>query len=80
MQNNILAEKRGVSFTLFPKMHENSIFSLIRGGGRTPATPDAGSAIDLCNNSKQYHYIIDYSFPASSNLYTSTYRVFILVR
>ena len=31
--NHNLAEKRGVSFTLFLKMHENAIFSLIRGGG-----------------------------------------------
>ena len=39
------AEKRGVSFTLLQKMHENSIFSPITGGGgRTPSTPYAGSA------------------------------------
>ena len=31
--NHILAEKRGVSFTLFQKIHENAIFSLIRAGG-----------------------------------------------
>ena len=31
--------KRIVSFTLFQKMHENAIFSPIRGGGRTPGTP-----------------------------------------
>ena len=31
--SHILAEKRGVSFTLFKKMHENSIFSPITGGG-----------------------------------------------
>ena len=43
--NHILAEKRGVSFTFFLKMHENAIFSLkTGGGGRTPATPYAGSA------------------------------------
>ena len=42
--NHILAEKRGVSFTFFLKMHENAIFSLKRGGGRTLATPYAGSA------------------------------------
>ena len=32
--SHILAEKRGVSFTLLKKMHENSIFSLITGGVR----------------------------------------------
>ena len=32
--SHILAEKRGVSFTLFKKMHVNSIFSLITGGVR----------------------------------------------
>ena len=43
--NHILAEKRGVSFTLFKTMHENAIFSPRRwGGGRTPGTPYAGSA------------------------------------
>ena len=31
--SHILAEKRGVSFTLFQKMHENAIFSLRTGGG-----------------------------------------------
>ena len=31
--SHILAEKRGVSFTLFKKMHENAIFPPIRGGG-----------------------------------------------
>ena len=31
--SHILAEKRGVSFTLFKKMHGNSIFSPITGGG-----------------------------------------------
>ena len=31
--SHILAEKRGVSFTLFQKMHENSIFSPRTGGG-----------------------------------------------
>ena len=31
--SHFLAEKRGVSFTLFKKMHENAIFSPIRGGG-----------------------------------------------
>ena len=36
--------KRGVSFTLLKKMHENTIFSPIKGGGRTPGTPYAGSA------------------------------------
>ena len=41
--SHILAEKRGVSFTLLKKMHENSIFSPITGG-RTPGTPYAGSA------------------------------------
>ena len=30
---NILAEKKGVSLTLLKKMHENSIFSPITGGG-----------------------------------------------
>ena len=30
--NHILAEKRGVGFTFFLKMHENAIFPLIRGG------------------------------------------------
>ena len=30
---HILAEKKIVSFTLFKKMHENAIFSPIRGGG-----------------------------------------------
>ena len=34
--SHILAEKKGVSFTLFKKMQENAIFSPIRGGGRTP--------------------------------------------
>ena len=32
-ESHILAEKRGVSFTLFKNMHENSIFSPITGGG-----------------------------------------------
>ena len=32
--NHILAEKGGVSFTLFKKMHENAIFSQKRGGVR----------------------------------------------
>ena len=42
--SHILAEKRGVSFTLFKKMHENAIFSPIRGGGgRTPGTPYRGT-------------------------------------
>ena len=36
--SHILPEKRGVSFTLLKKMHENAIFS------PTPATPYAGSA------------------------------------
>ena len=52
--SHILAEKRGVSFTLFKmKMHENLIFSLIAGGGgrRTPGTPYAGSATD-------YNYLV----------------------
>ena len=31
--SHILAEKRGVSFTLFKKMHVNAIFSPRRGGG-----------------------------------------------
>ena len=31
--SHILAEKRGVSLTLFQKMHENAIFSPRRGGG-----------------------------------------------
>ena len=31
---HILAEKRGVSFTLLKKMHENAIFSPIKGGVR----------------------------------------------
>ena len=41
-----MAEKKGVSLTLFKKMHKNSIFSPITGGGRTPGTPYAGSATD----------------------------------
>ena len=44
--SHILAENRGVGFTLFKKMHENSFF-LPMTGGRTPGTPyahDAGSA------------------------------------
>ena len=45
--SHILAEKRGVSFTLFQKMHENAIFSPIRGGGRTPGTPYDGPAIAM---------------------------------
>ena len=44
--SHILAEKRGVSFTLLKQMHENAIFSTIRRGGRTPGTPYAGSATD----------------------------------
>ena len=49
--NHISAERRGVSFTFFLKMHENAIFSLIRGGGgRTPATPYAGSATEPSDN------------------------------
>ena len=36
--------KKGVSFTLWKKMHENSIFSPITGWGRTPGTPYAGPA------------------------------------
>ena len=31
--SHIMAEKMGASFTLFKKMHENSIFSPITGGG-----------------------------------------------
>ena len=31
--SHILAEKMGVSFTLFQKMHENSIFPPRTGGG-----------------------------------------------
>ena len=31
-------------------MHENAIFSPIRGGGRTPGTPYAGSATDIYTN------------------------------
>ena len=31
--SRILSEKKGVSFTLFLKMHENAIFSPKRGGG-----------------------------------------------
>ena len=31
--SHILAEKRGVGFTLFQKMHENAIFSPIKEGG-----------------------------------------------
>ena len=40
--SHIFAEKRGVGFTLFEKMHENSIFPPI-----TPGTPYAGSATAL---------------------------------
>ena len=47
--SHILAEKRGVSFTLIQKMYENAIFSpRTGGGGRTPGTPYAGSATDTC--------------------------------
>ena len=46
--SHILAEKRGVSFTLFKKMHENSIFSP-RTGWRTPGAPYAGSATAICS-------------------------------
>ena len=43
-----LAEKRGVSFALLKKMHENSKLSPITGGGGgTPGTPYAGSATDM---------------------------------
>ena len=43
--SHFLAEKRGVSFTFFKKMHQNAIFSPRTGrGGRTPGTPYAGSA------------------------------------
>ena len=42
--SHILVEKRGVGFTILKKMHENSIFSPITGGGRTPGTPYAESA------------------------------------
>ena len=46
--SHIFAEKRGVGFTLFEKMHENSIFPPITGGRRpTPGTPYAGSATAL---------------------------------
>ena len=45
--SHILTEKRGVSFTLSQKMHENAIFPPIRGGGRTPGTPYAGSATGI---------------------------------
>ena len=31
--SHIFAEKRGVSFSLLQKMHENAIFSTKRGGG-----------------------------------------------
>ena len=44
--SHMLAEKRGVSFTLFKKIHENPIFSPITGW-RTPGTPYAGSATDF---------------------------------
>ena len=44
--------KRGASFTFFKKMRENSIFSPITGGGRTPGTPYAGSATDSSNANK----------------------------
>ena len=43
----ILAEKKILSFSLSKKMHENAIFSPIRGRGRTPGTPYAGSATDI---------------------------------
>ena len=46
--SHILAEKRGVSFTLFPQMHKNAKIFTNEGGGRTPAPPYAGSAT-ACN-------------------------------
>ena len=49
--SNILAGKRGVSSTFFQKMHENAIFSPIRGGGRTAAPPYAGSVTVYGNDS-----------------------------
>ena len=49
--SHILAEKRGVSFTLLKKMHENAIFTPRRGGGgvrrvglRPMLDPPLGSA------------------------------------
>ena len=36
--SHLLAEKRGVSFTLLKKMHENTIFSPIKGGYAGSAT------------------------------------------
>ena len=46
--SHILAEKRGVSFTLLKNMHENSIFlPIMEGGGRRPGTPYVGSATVL---------------------------------
>ena len=50
--SHILAEKGLLAS--FQKMHENAIFSPIRGGGRTPGTPYARSANDndtnhMCN-------------------------------
>ena len=45
--SHVLAEKRGVGFSLIKNMHENAIFSQRRGGGRTPGTPYAGSATEL---------------------------------
>ena len=49
--SHILAEKRDVSFTLFKKMHENSIYSPIMGGGvcrvRPMLDPPLGSVLGL---------------------------------
>ena len=50
--SHILAEKRGFSFILFKKMHENAIFPPITGGGRTPGTPYAESAT-VCEGVKE---------------------------
>ena len=45
--SHILAEKRGVSFTLFQKMHENAIFSPIRGGGVRRVRPMLDPSLTL---------------------------------
>ena len=37
--SHLLAEKRGVSFTLLKKMHENTKFSPIKGGGVSRVRP-----------------------------------------
>ena len=53
--SHILAEKRGVSFTLFKNMHENSIFSPITGGGVRRVRPMLDPPLVLAQEGRLYH-------------------------